>query len=91
MSAFPGSDTRLNTTNFLIRDVAPVSMFSDNQQLVKTNPRNETPQNKFTGVKDTLNSFNRELNPIIKVLQVSGIIPITKTPRGIILPSQAVS
>ncbi|XP_023713960.1 gustatory and odorant receptor 24-like [Cryptotermes secundus] len=82
MSAFPGSDTRLNTTNILIREVAPVSMFSDNQQLVKTNPSNETPQNKFTGVKDTLNSFNRELNPIIKVLQVSGIIPITKTPRG---------
>jgi hypothetical protein len=91
MSVFPGSDRRLNTTNFLIREVAPVSMFSDNKQLVKTRPSNETSQNKFTGVKDTLNSFNRELNPIIRVLQVSGIVPITKTPRGITSLNQAVS
>jgi hypothetical protein len=87
---FPGSDTRLNTTSFLVREVAPVSMFGDNQRLV-TNPSNEIPKNKFTAVKDTLNSFNRELNPIIKVLQVSGIIPITKTPRGMTSLSQAVS
>jgi hypothetical protein len=91
MSVFPTSDTRLNTTNFLIREVATVSMFGGNQQIVKTNPSNETRQNKFTGVKDTLNSFNRELTPIIRVLQGSGIIPITKTPRGITSLSQAVS
>jgi hypothetical protein len=87
MSVFPGSDTRLNTTNFLIREVAPVSMLGDNKQLVKT----KTPQNKFAAVKDTLNSFNRELNPIIKVLQVSGIIPIMKTPRGMTSLRQALS
>jgi hypothetical protein len=62
-------------------------MFGDNQQLVKT----KTPQNKFIAVKDTLNSFNRELNPIIKVLQVSGIIPITKTPRGMTSLRQTLS
>jgi hypothetical protein len=65
-----------------------MSTFTVDQQLVKTNPSNEASQNTFTGVKDTLNSFNRDLNPVIKVLQVSGIIPITKTHRGttVLLP-----
>jgi hypothetical protein len=62
--------------------VAPVTLLRDNQQVNKKSPNSEFPQNKFTGIKDTLNSFNRDLNPIIRVLQVSGIIPITKTPRG---------
>jgi hypothetical protein len=83
MSVFPASDTRLDTANFFVREVAPVNLFSDNQQFSKKSLNSEIPQNKFTGVKDTLNSFNRDLNPIIRVLQVSGIIPITKTPRGI--------
>jgi hypothetical protein len=83
MSVFPASNTRLNTADFFIREVAPVTLFGDNQQFVKKSPNNEVPQNKFTGVKDTLNSFNRDLGPIIRVLQVSGIIPITKTRRGI--------
>ena len=83
MSVFPGSNTRMNTEEFLIREVAPVTLLSDNQQVIKKSPNSELPQNKFTGLKDTLNSFNRDLNPIIRVLQVSGIIPITKTTRGI--------
>jgi len=73
----------MNTEEFLIREVAPVTLLSDNQQVIKKSPNSELPQNKFTGLKDTLNSFNRDLNPIIRVLQVSGIIPITKTTRGI--------
>jgi hypothetical protein len=86
MSVFPAS----NTSNVFIREVAPVSLFGSGRQLVKTARRNnELPQNKFTGVKETLNSFNRDLNPIIKVLQVSGIIPITKTARGMTALSQS--
>jgi len=83
MSVFPESDTRLNRAGFFIREVAPLSLLSDNQQASKKSPNSEVPQNKFTEIKDTLNSFNRDLNPIIRVLQVSGIIPITKTTRGI--------
>jgi len=83
MSVFPASNTRLNTEGLSIREVAPLTLLSDNQQVIKKSPNSELPQNKFTGLKDTLNSFNRDLNPIIKVLQVSGIIPITKTTRGI--------
>ena len=83
MSVFPASNTRLNTADFFIREVAPVTLSSNNQQVNKKSPNSEIPPNKFTGPKDTLNSFNRDLNPIIKVLQVSGVIPITKTTRGI--------
>jgi hypothetical protein len=83
MSVFPTSDTRMNTADVYIREIAPVTSFSDNQQVNKKSPNSEVPQNKLTGLKDTLNSFNRDLNPIIRVLQVSGIIPITKTTRGI--------
>jgi hypothetical protein len=77
MSVFPGP----NATSFFIREVAPGSVISDGRQL-KTGPGNDVPHNKFMVVKETPNSFNRDLNPIIKVLQVSGIIPITKTTRG---------
>jgi hypothetical protein len=83
MSVFPASNSRLNTADFFIREVAPVTLLSGNQQVNKKSPNSEDLQNKFTGLKDTLNSFNRDLNPIIRVLQVSGIIPITKTTRGI--------
>jgi hypothetical protein len=83
MSVFPASDTRLNTADVFVHEVAPVTLCGDTQQFVKKSPNNDVPKNIFTGVKDTLNSFNRDLNPIIRVLQVSGIIPITKTPRGI--------
>lgn len=83
MAVFPAANTRLNTADLFKREVAPVTLLRDNQQVNKKSPNSEFPQNKFTGIKDTLNSFNRDLNPIIRVLQVSGIIPITKTPRGI--------
>jgi hypothetical protein len=83
MPVFPASNNRLNTEGFIIREVAPATLLSDNQQVIKKSPNSELPQNELTGIKDTLNSFNRDLNPIIRVLQVSGIIPITKTTRGI--------
>jgi hypothetical protein len=83
MSVVPASNIRLNTRDLFIHEVAPVTLLSDNQQLNKKIPESEVPQNEFTGLKDTLNSFNRDLNPIIRVLQVSGIIPITRTTRGI--------
>jgi hypothetical protein len=83
MSVVPASNTRLNTRGFFLHEVAPVTLLSDNQQGNKKSPDSEFPQNKFTVIKDTLNSFNRDLNPIIRVLQVSGIIPITRTTRGI--------
>lgn len=78
MSVFPAS----NTTNGFVREIAPISLFGPRGQFVKTIPSNEIPRSKLTGVKESPNSFNRDLNPIIKVLQLAGIIPITKTARG---------
>jgi hypothetical protein len=72
MSLFPAPDT-------FIREVAPVRVFSGG---VKTGPSDEPPLNKYARIKETPNSFNRDLNPVIRVLQATGVIPITKTPRG---------
>ncbi|KAJ9586775.1 hypothetical protein L9F63_019643, partial [Diploptera punctata] len=87
MKILSSSSNHFNARNeMFVREVAPMSIFSTDKlnkpDLHEDGTQNKLKNNDVVVTAETLNSYNRDLNPVLKVLQFTGVFPFSKTRRG---------